>query len=60
MPQGARTSSFTFSKFINIILRHILLSQLEPSLLNKKTAKDLSSLAFYIDNIFGAFKTYQK
>ena len=58
--QGARTSSFTFNKLINIVLGPILEPQPELSLLHKKTAKDIALLAFYIDNIFEAFKTNEE
>lgn len=37
----------------------ILLSQPKPLLFYKKTAKNTASFAFYMDDIFEAFKTYQ-
>lgn len=40
MPQGARTSFFIFGELINIVLRPIPSSQLEPLLFYRKTAKD--------------------
>ena len=53
-------SSFTFNELINIVLVSILILQPEPSLLYKKITKDSAQLAFYIDNIFRAFKTKQE
>ena len=58
MPQRARTSFFTFSELIIIVFGSILSPQPEPSLLHGRTAKDTASLMFYMDNIFGAFRTY--
>ena len=60
MSQGARTLSFTFNNLMNIVLRPIPTFQLEPSLLHGKTTKDSASFAFYMDDIFEAFKTHQK
>ena len=60
MPQGARTSSFTFNELMNIVLRLIPTPQPEPSLLHGRTTKESTSLAFYMDDIFGAFKTHQE
>ena len=60
MLQEARISSFTFNKLINIALGLIPAPHLESSLLYKKTAKKTALLAFYIDNIFEVFKTYEK
>lgn len=60
MLQGAKTLVFTFNKLINIIFKPILSLQLDFSLFYKKTAQNIALLAFYIDNIFEAFKTYQK
>ena len=60
MPQRARTSCFTFSKLINIVLGSISTLQSKSSLFYGKTAKDSALLAFYMDNYFEAFKTYQK
>ena len=51
---------FTFGKLINIVLRPISLPQPEPLLLYKKSTKNTTSFAFYINNIFGAFKIYQE
>ena len=45
---------------MNIILRPILSPQLELSLFYDKTAKDSTSIMFYMDDIFGIFKTYQE
>ena len=45
---------------MNIVFGPILSSYLEPLLFHGKTAKDSASFAFFIDDIFGAFKTYQK
>lgn len=58
MLQRAQISSFTFSELMNIILRPIPLPPSEPLLLYGKTTKDFALLAFYIDNIFRAFKIY--
>ena len=56
--QGARTSVSTFGKLMNILLGLISSPKPEPSLLHVKTSKDFASLAFYINDIFRAFKTY--
>ena len=58
--QRAKTLFFIFGKLIKIVLGLILSSQSELSLIYRKTAKDTTSLAFYIDNIFETFKTYQE
>lgn len=58
--QRARTSFFTFSKLINFVFWLILLLQPELSLLYGNTAKNTLSLVFYMDDIYGAFKTHQK
>ena len=60
MPQGARTSVYTFGKLMNIFLEPIFSPKLELLLLHTKTSKDSALLAFYMDDIFGAFKTYQE
>lgn len=60
MPQGAKTLFFTFNELINIVLEPIPSLQLESSLLYKKITKNTTLFAFYIDNIFGTFKTYQE
>lgn len=60
MPQEAKTSFFTFDELMNIILGLILLSQPEFLLFYRKTAKNNTSVVFYIDNSFGAFKIYQE
>ena len=58
MLQGSRTSSFTFNKLMIIVLGPIPTAQSESLLLYGKTTKDSASLAFYMDDIFGAFKTH--
>ena len=60
MPQRVKTSFFTFDELMNIVLGPISSPQPEPSLLYRKTAKNTALLGFYIDDIFGIFKTYQK
>ena len=60
MPQGARTSVFTFGELMNIVLGLIPSLKPELSLLHAKTPKDSALLAFYMDDIFGGFKTYQE
>lgn len=45
---------------MNIILRFILFPKLKLLLFYVKTFKDFALLTFYIDDIFGAFKIYQK
>ena len=60
MPQGAKTSSFTFNELMNIILGLISVPHPEPLILYGKIAKDTVLLTFYMDNIFGAFKIYEK
>lgn len=51
---------FTFNKLISIVFGLILLSQPEFLLFYGITDQDIASLIFYIDDIFRAFKTYQK
>ncbi len=60
MPQEARTSIFTFNKFINIVLGSIPAPQPESLLLHGKSAQDPVSLVSYMDDIFEAFKTYHE
>ena len=60
MSQGARTSVFTFGKLMNIVLGPIPSPKLEPSLFHAKISKNSTLPAFYIDDIFKAFKTYQE
>ena len=60
MSQRVKTSVFTFGELMNIVFGPILFPKPELSLLHAKTPKNSALLAFYIDNIFGAFKTYQK
>ena len=60
MSQGARTSVFIFGEPMNIILEPIPSPKPEPSLFHVKTPKDSALLAFYMNDIFGTFKTYQK
>ena len=60
MSQVARTSVFTFGELINIVFGPIFSPMPEPSPLHAKTPKDSASLAFYMDDIFGVFKTYQE
>ena len=45
---------------MNIVLKPILASYPEPLLIHRKIAKDTTSFTFYINNIFKAFKTYEK
>ena len=60
MPQSIRTSSFTFIELINIILRLISEPYPEPSLLHAIIHTTSSSIFFYIDDIFGDHKTFEK
>lgn len=60
MPQGAKTLFFTFGELINIVLGPIPSSQLKSLLFYRKIAKNTALFAFYIDDIFEAFKTYQE
>ncbi len=60
MPQGARTSIFTFNELMNIVLGPIPAPQPEPLLLYGKSTQDPASLTFYMDDIFRAFKTYHE
>ena len=60
MSKRARTSVFTFGELMNIVSGLILFLMPESSTLHTKTSKDSILLAFYMDDIFGAFKTYQK
>ena len=45
---------------MNIDLEPISLPKLESLILHMRTTKDLASLVFYIDNIFGAFETNEE
>ena len=45
---------------MNIAIGLILFSQLKSLLLHGKITKNFTSFAIYMDDIFGAFKTYQK
>lgn len=60
MSQKVKTLFFTFNELINIILKPILYFQSKLLLFYGKTAKDFALLAFYMDNIFEASKSYQK
>lgn len=60
MLEEAGISSFTFNKLIKIILGLISAPQAKLLLLHKKTTRDSAIFIFYIDDIFEAFKTYQK
>ena len=60
MSQRAKTSIFIFGEPMNIILGPILFPKPEPSLFHAKTPNDSASLAFYMDDIFEAFNTYQE
>lgn len=60
MLQRARTLFFTFNKLINIILRSITSPQPELLLFYAKIPNNFALLAFYIDDIFGTYKSYQK
>lgn len=51
---------FSFCELMNIVLGSILSPQQKPSLFHRKTAKNPTSLTFYIDIIFGAFKIHSK
>lgn len=54
MPQGTRTSSFTFTELMNIALGPIPPPHVEPSLLHPKTKTGAPDMAFYMDDCFGA------
>ena len=55
MSQRIRTSSFTFTKFINILLRVIFAFDSKSSLLHNANESD-SNAEFYIDDIFDEFE----
>ncbi|KAG7007159.1 hypothetical protein G7Y79_00011g030570 [Physcia stellaris] len=59
MPQGTRTSSFTFTELMNILLGAIPPPNPEPSLLHNADGSDPNA-GFYIDDIFGGFETWQQ
>ena len=48
----------TFGELMNIVFGPIPSLKPEPSLFYVKSTKDSTSVAFYLDDIFGAFKTY--
>lgn len=58
MSQKAQTSVFIFSEFINIVSKPFFSSKLESLPFHVKTFKNSLLLAFYINNIFEALKTY--
>ena len=58
--QRARISVFPYGKLMNIVFGPIPAFILEPSLFYTKTPKYFPLLVLYIDDIFRAFKTYQK
>ena len=60
MLQRGKTSVFIFDGLMNIVLWLIPSPNPELSLFHAKTPNDSISLAFYMDGIFGAFKTYQE
>ena len=60
MPLGVKILVFTFGELMSIVLGLIPFSKLELFLFHAKTLKNFVLLAFYINNIFGAFKIYQK
>lgn len=57
MPQGDRTSVFTFDKLINNVFGPIYFFMPELLLPYAKIPKNSTLLAFYIDDIFEIFKT---
>lgn len=60
IPERARTPFFIFNKLMNIFLGPIPSLQFKRLLLYRKTTKESTLLAFYIDKIFEDFKTYQE
>ncbi len=58
IPQRTKTFIFIFNELMNIILEPIPAPQSESSVHHGKSIQDPASLAFYIDDIFEAFKTY--
>lgn len=60
MPKRIRRSSFAFSEFLNIGLKFVLLFQPEFLLLHREIIKNNDLVAFYIDDILAAFKTYKE
>ena len=60
MPQGTRTSSFTFTGLMNIALGPIPAPKPEPSLLHSGIEHKPPDLAFYLDDIFGAHASWEE
>lgn len=60
MLQKPRTSSFYFDELINIVFTSNSSLLSKPLFFYGKTSEDIASITFYIDNIFEAFKTYEK
>ena len=57
--QKTRTSSFTFTKLMNILLKIISASDSKSSLLHNANESD-SNVEFYIDDIFDEFEIWQQ
>lgn len=60
MPQGTRSSSFTYTELMNIILGAIPEPQPEPSLLHQEDPSKQADLCFYIDDIFGGHSSFEE
>ena len=58
MPQESCSAGFTMSELMNIMLRPILSSDSEPSLLHLVEPTSLSQVAFYMDDIFGGHMSF--
>ena len=58
MSQNIRTSSFIFTKFMNIVLESISSSNSKSSLLHNADESN-SNTFFYIDDVFAEFVTWQ-
>ena len=60
MLQNIRTSSFTFIKLMNIAIKLISKLISESSLFYEEKLYELTELAFYINNIFFVYDSFEK
>lgn len=60
MPQGTRSSSFTYTELMNIILGPIPSPNPEPSLMHSKHHGKPADACFYIDDIFGGHASIEE
>ena len=60
MPQGTRSSSFTYTELMNIILGPIPEPNPEPSLLHSEHHSKAPDSCFYIDDVFGGHASFEE